>query len=263
MSVCWWLCVDVSVGQWCCGDVCVTVMVWWRLCVDDRVCVKPLRGPKRQRAHQLKSSAYDVPRLPHELQCTCAKSDACHTKQQPDASNAAPAMRNHPAPKSGNARTSWSHGVMMSWWYCWCDDAWYGGCRDVCVIAICIVTMWCADGRATDGGEGGGGRGGKGEAGDAAPKIRTPHGDVGKNRLKYQHLGCKLQPFEATYVSSCWRPSVRYNLFFLCNLGPGDPCWYVHHAVHKSCDRFWGSRTIKSCWMILNCHYLQPYLLNY
>ena len=114
---------------------------------------------------------------------------------------------NHSEAQSSNARTSWSHGVMMSWWYCWCDDAWYGGCRDVCVIAICIVTMWCADGRATDGGEGWGG--GKGEAGDAAPKIRTPHGDVGKNRLKYQHVGCKLQPLEATYVSSCWRPSVQ------------------------------------------------------
>ena len=67
-----------------------------------------------------------------------------------------------------------------------------------------------------------GGGGGEGEAGDAVPKTRTPHGDVGKNRLKYQHVGCKLQPLEATFlyfsqifvcvcvsVSSCWRPSVQ------------------------------------------------------
>ena len=69
-----------------------------------------------------------------------------------------------------------------------------------------------------DGGGGGGGGGGEGEAGDAVPKTRTPHGDVGKNRLKYQHIGCKRQPLEATFlyfsqifvcVSSCWRPSVQ------------------------------------------------------
>ena len=45
-----------------------------------------------------------------------------------------------------------------------------------------------------------GGGGGEGEAGDAVPKTRTPHGDVGKNRLKYQHVGCKLQPLEATFL---------------------------------------------------------------
>ena len=44
-----------------------------------------------------------------------------------------------------------------------------------------------------------GGGGGEGEAGDAVPKTRTPHRDVGKNRLKYQHVGCKLQPLEATF----------------------------------------------------------------
>ena len=46
----------------------------------------------------------------------------------------------------------------------------------------------------------GGGGGGEGEAGDAVPKTRTPHRDVGKNRLKYQHVGCKLQPLEATFL---------------------------------------------------------------
>ena len=45
-----------------------------------------------------------------------------------------------------------------------------------------------------------GGGGGEGEAGDAVPKTRTPHRDVGKNRLKYQHVGCKLQPLEATFL---------------------------------------------------------------
>ena len=44
-----------------------------------------------------------------------------------------------------------------------------------------------------DGGEGGG------EAGDAAPKKKNTR-RCGKNRLKYQHVGCKLQPLEATFL---------------------------------------------------------------
>ena len=39
--------------------------------------------------------------------------------------------------------------------------------------------------------------------------------------------------------------------FFQGNLGPGDQCWYVHHAVRKSCDQFLLSPTIKSFYMSL------------
>ena len=61
-------------------------------------------------------------------------------------------------------------GVIMSWWYCWCDDAWYRGCRDVCVVVISIIAMWCADDWTTDGGEGGGG-----QLGASWPMlVRTP-----------------------------------------------------------------------------------------
>ena len=64
---------------------------------------------------------------------------------------------------------------------------------------------------------GGGGGGGEGEAGDAVPKTRTPHGDVGKNRLKYQHVGCKLQPLEATFYTF-----LRYLCVCVCQVVGGQ-----------------------------------------
>ena len=104
------------------------------------------------------------------------------------------------------------------------------------------------------------GGGGEGEAGDAVPKTRTPHGDVGKNRLKYQHVGCKL-PLEATFlyfsqifvcvcVSSCWRPSVQ-DLFEVDGTTFFRVTWgqvtnVGMYTMHKSCHHFFGSRTIKS-----------------
>ena len=245
------VCVRASLCRWLCVDVCVAVRVWW--------CLRVLWHTNCNA------------RAPSPTLATRNK------KQQLDAPNAAPATWSHPAPQSSNAPTSSSHGVMMSWWQCWCDDAWHARCLDVCAKVSCIIAMWCADDWTTDGGEGGGG---EGEAGDAAPKIRTPHGEVQSlekwNRLKYQRVDYKLQPLEATFLQNlcvklltakCPRLiwSWWYSLFLQGKLGARWPMLSCTPSNAQELRSLFGSRIIQSCWMMLNdikWYYVSAYILK-